>query len=101
MSAPFRYARILNGFSSLISRRSAISRRMRAMAGLSNPEPFPFDAPVEHAGAAGDESGGDRQLYVRWSVAEQTAAAASSPHLGRCGPGLSRAFHELLHDRRG
>src|SRR5919201_911772 len=35
MSAPLRYARILNGLSSLISRRSAISRRIRAMAALS------------------------------------------------------------------
>src|SRR5262245_15446885 len=96
MSAPFRYARILNGFSSLISRRSAISRRMRAMAGLSNLEPFPLDPPVEHAGAASGERGGDRRLYVRWSIAEQTAAAARPADLGRCRPGLGGAFDQLV-----
>src|SRR4029450_10744944 len=100
MSAPFRYARILNGFSSLISRRSAISRRMRAMAGLSNPETFPLDVPVEHAGAVRGKGGGDRRLCVRWSVAEQTAAAASSAHLGRRRPGLGGAFDELVDGRR-
>src|SRR4029453_17412800 len=100
MSAPFRYARILNGFSSLISRRSAISRRMRAMAGLSNPEPFPLDAPVEHAGAGRGEGGGDRRLCGRGSVAKQTAAPASSAHLGRRRPGLGGAFDELVDGRR-
>ena len=53
MSAPLRYARILNGLSFLISRRSAISRRMRAIARLSKPQAFRLDAVVEHARAAG------------------------------------------------
>src|SRR5258708_14857003 len=35
VSAAFRYARILKGFSPLISRRSPISARMRAIARLS------------------------------------------------------------------
>ena len=60
MSAPLRYARILNGLSFLISRRSAISRRMRAIARLSNPQAFRLDAVVEQARAAARERGGDR-----------------------------------------
>ena len=55
MSAPFRYARILNGLSALISSRSAISARMRAMAALSNAEPFHLDPVVEHPRAARGE----------------------------------------------
>src|SRR5689334_3989011 len=65
MSAPLRYARILKGFSSLISSRSAISRRTRAMAALSNPEPFGFDAVVEQPRAAGGERLRNRRLRAR------------------------------------
>ena len=65
MSAPLRYARILNGFSFLISSRSAISRRMRAIAGLSKPQAFGLDPVVEHAGAAGGERRGDRGARAR------------------------------------
>ena len=39
MSAPLRYARILKGLSLLISSRSAISRRIRAIARLSKRRP--------------------------------------------------------------
>ena len=65
MSAPLRYARILNGLSSLISSRSAISRRMRAIAALSKPQAFGLDAVVEQARAAGGERRGDRRARAR------------------------------------
>ena len=83
MSAPFRYARILNGLSFLISRRSAISRRMRAIARLSKPQSFGLDAVVEHARAAGGQRRGDRRARLRRTVAEETAAAACAADLGR------------------
>src|ERR1700730_3955118 len=75
MSAPFRYARILNGLSALISRRSAISRRMRATAWLSNPQPFDLDAVIQEARAARLQREGDRRPCRRRAVTEQTAAA--------------------------
>src|SRR6266852_5802609 len=65
MSAPLRYARILNGLSFLISRRSAISRRMRAIARLSKPEAFGLDMVVERPRAAGRERFGRRASGFR------------------------------------
>src|SRR5262245_29715852 len=84
MSAAFRYARILNGFSSLISRRSAISRRMRAIAALSNLKPFRLDAVVQHARAAGGQRLCDRGAAVGRTVAEQAPTPAGPADLG-CG----------------
>src|SRR4029450_8140600 len=100
MSAASRWARILNGFSSLISRRSAISRRMRAIATLSKPESFGFDAIVEHARAAGAERLLDGRSTLRRAVAEQTAAAAGAPHLRRRRPSGRGAIDELVDRRR-
>ena len=81
MSAPLRYARILKGLSFLISRRSAISRRIRAIARLSNPQPFHLDAVVEHARAAVGQRGGDRRPRLRRTVAEQAAPPPRAAHL--------------------
>ena len=47
VSAPFRYARILKGFSPLISSRSAISASTRATAMLSNPQALGLDVVVQ------------------------------------------------------
>src|SRR5690242_6546305 len=89
MSAPFRYARILNGFSSLISRRSAISRRIRAMAALSiavrmrvvlQPQAVGFDVVVEQSRAAVHERGRDRVARFGRAVAEEAPAAAGAAH---------------------
>src|SRR5438093_6482196 len=83
MSALFRYARILNGFSSLISSRSAISRRIRAMARLSNAETFGFDLEIEQTRTAGGECFRDRRARPGWAVTDQTAAAARAADLRR------------------
>src|SRR5262245_6776516 len=87
MSAPFRYARILNGLSSLISRRSAVSRRMRAIAWLSKPQTFSLDAEVQKTRPAGGERFGDRLSRRRGAIAEQTAAA---PGAADFRPGRAR-----------
>src|SRR5215510_13715664 len=100
MSAALRYARILNGFSSLISSRSAISRRMRAIAALSKPESFRFDAVVEQAGAAVGERLCDRPAGRRRAVAEQAAAAARAADLRCRGAGRKRAVDEIVDRRR-
>src|SRR5688572_15046557 len=100
MSAPFRYARILNGLSSLISRRSAISRRMRATAALSNPEAFRFDPVVEQARAAPRQRLGDGCPGGRRAVAEQAASAAGAAHLGGGGAGRLGALDQVV-DRGG
>src|SRR6266852_4469475 len=100
MSAPLRYARILNGLSSLISRRSAISRRMRAIARLSKPEAFGLDMVVERPRAAGCERFGDRGSRARRTVADQASAAARAAHLaGRRTCGF-RARHQIVDRRR-
>src|SRR5450759_2635931 len=82
MSAPLRYARILNGLSFLISRRSAISRRMRAIARLSKPQAFGLDMVVEQACPARRELVGDRRPSGRRAVTEEASAAAGAAHLG-------------------
>src|SRR6185295_14360523 len=82
MSAPLRYARILNGLSVLISRRSAISRSIRAIARLSNPQAFHLDMVVEHSSASGGERRGHRRSRLRRAVTEETAAAARAADLG-------------------
>src|SRR5260370_40291869 len=87
MSAPFRYARILNGLSALISRRSAISRRMRAIAGLSNAQPFDLDVVIQQARAARAQREGDRRPCRRRAVTEETAPAARAADLRRGGAG--------------
>src|SRR6476619_3361447 len=84
MSAPFRYARILNGLSFLISSRSAISRRIRATAWLSNPQALGFDVIGEESGPAAGESGADSFMCRRGTVAEEAAAAPGAAHF-RCG----------------
>src|SRR5947208_10092585 len=100
MSAPFRYARILNGLSFLISRRSAISRRIRAMAGLSKQEPFGLDVVIEHARTPAGERFGDSVMHFRRTIAEQAAAPAGPAHLRRRGAGSACPRDEVL-DRRG
>src|SRR5229473_8665071 len=100
MSAPLRYARILNGLSLLISRRSAISRRMRATPRLSKPQTFDLEPIVEDAGAASRERLGDRGLRLWRAVTEEAPAAASAAHL-RGGGSCSRgAPHQIVDGRR-
>src|SRR5439155_12960507 len=91
MSAPLRYARILNGLSFLISSRSAISRRIRAIARLSKPQTFRLDAVVEQARPAVSQRGGNRRMRLGRTVAEKTPAAARSAHLGGSRSGRRRA----------
>src|SRR5438552_6372765 len=91
MSAPLRYARILNGLSFLISSRSAISRRIRAIVRLSKPQTFRLDAVVEQARPAVSQRGGNRRMRLGPAVAEKTPAAARSAHLGGSRSGRRRA----------
>src|SRR3989475_7997857 len=100
MSAPFRYARILNGLSFLISRRSAISRRMCAIARLSNSQAFDLDSVVEESRAAGRERLGDRRSCRRWTVAEETPTAARAADFRGSRAGCTRARDEILNGRR-
>src|SRR4029077_9737852 len=101
MSALFRYARILNGLSSLISRRSAVSRRMRAIAWLSKPQAFSLDAVVQKTRAAGGERLGDRLSRARGAVTEQTAASSGAADFRPCGAGRGGASDEVLDGRSG
>src|SRR6267143_569963 len=96
MSAPLRYARILNGLSFLISSRSAISRRIRAIATLSKPQPFHLDAVVEQARPAVGKRGGDRRMRPGRAVAEKTPAAARAAHLGGSRSGRRRAGDQVV-----
>src|SRR6478736_8827917 len=100
MSAPFRYARILNGLSFLISSRSAISRRIRATAWLSNPKSLGFDAIGEEPGPAAGERGADRFMCGRWTVAEEAAAASGAAHFG-CGRSGRVCAGDQIVNRRG
>src|SRR6187431_1707661 len=101
ISAPLRYARILKGLSLLISRRSAISPRIRAIAKLSNPKAFRFDAIVEHPRPAAGKRFPNRFAAVRRTVAEQTASTTCTAHLGAGGAGGDRARNQLLDHRCG
>src|SRR6185436_5617561 len=100
MSAALRYARILKGFSSLISSRSAISRRMRAMAALSNPETFHLDLVVEHTRSARGQRRRHRVPGFWRSVADDTSAATGAADFRR---GRTRALRARDHvvDRPG
>src|SRR5262245_3921975 len=100
MSAPFRYARILNGLSSLISSRSAISRRMREIAALSKREPLGLDPVIENPGAARRERRGDGVARSRRSVTKQTAATAGAADLRRRRAGRRRACDQVVDDGR-
>src|SRR2546422_23871 len=100
MSAPFRYARILNGLSLLISSRSAISRKIRAIARLSKPQTFRFDAVVEQAGPAACQRRGDRRMRLGRAVAEKTSAAARAAHLGGGRSRRRRADDQVVNGRR-
>src|SRR5215510_10253309 len=71
MSAPFLYARILNGLSPLSSSRSAISPRIRAMARLFNAETFEIDVEFQDSGAPAPQTLRDRPTGLRRAVAEQ------------------------------
>src|SRR5438105_3639396 len=108
MSAPLRYARILNGLPSLISRRSAISRRMRAMEELSMPldaKPLALDRVVQNAGATRREGFRNRLARGGRPVAEETPAPARAANLGRRRARPPRARNQILdrcrrHSRR-
>src|SRR5262245_11841808 len=101
MSAPFRYARILNGLSSLISRRSAVSRRMRAIAWLSKPQTFSLDAEVQKTRPAGGERFGDRLSCRRGAVAKETAASSGAANFRPSGARGGGASDEVLDGSRG
>src|SRR5258708_15515284 len=99
MSAPLRYARILNGLSSLISSRSAISRRMRAMDELSMPldsESVALDRVVEQARAAAGQGARNRGTGLRRPVAEETSSATSTADLGRRRARPPRPRNQIL-----
>src|SRR5262245_36408279 len=100
MSPALRYARILNGFSFLISRRSAISLRIRAIPALSKPQAFGFDAKVQDPRATAGERRGDRLVSRRRAIAEQTAATAGPTHLGGRGARSARTIDQILDERR-
>src|SRR5262245_58808269 len=100
MSAPLRYARILNGFSSLISRRSAISRRIRAIAALSKPEAYGFDAVVEQPRASGGERLGNGVPGSGRTVAKEAASAACAAHFRGGRAGRTRARDQIIDRRR-
>src|SRR5579862_9716531 len=100
MSAPFRYARILNGLSPLISRRSAISPRTRATDRLSNPQAFRFEAVLEQAGAAARERFSDTVARVGRSVAEKAPAAPRAADFRCRGAGLPGAGDQVVDGRR-
>src|SRR5438445_8128204 len=101
MSAPLRYARILNGLSFRISSRSAISPRTRAMPALSKAQAFRFDPELEQPRPAGRERGGDRGLRVGRPVREQAAASARAADFRGGGAGRPRADDEIVDHGRG
>src|SRR5439155_12712687 len=90
----------LNGLSSLISRRSAISRRMRAIARLSNLEALGLDMVVEQPRAALRERVGDRGSRAWRTVANHAPAAARAAHLAGHRTGGLRARHQIVDRRR-
>src|SRR4030095_4199664 len=69
---------------------------MRAIATLSKPESFGFDAIAEQARAAGAERLLDGRSTLRRAVAEQTAAAARAADLHRRRPRVRGAAEELV-----
>src|SRR5687768_10241653 len=100
VSAAVRYARILKAFSPLISSRSAISAKTCATCRLSTDEPVPFDAVLEHAGAASGQRVANRFTSLRWAVAEEAPAASRAAHLGGGGAGLLGARNQIIDRRR-
>src|SRR4029079_19356448 len=100
MSAPFRSARILNVWSSLISRRSAVSRRIRAIAWLSKPQTLGFDAEVQKTRPSSGERFGDRRSRPRGAVAKQTAASPGAADFRSGGAGGGGASDQVLDGRR-
>src|SRR5262245_42973274 len=82
-SAPLRYARILKGFSVLISRRSAISERIRAMATLSKSEPFHLQVVVEDLCMVCGEGTCDPLSRLGRAVAEEAPSATGTADLCR------------------
>src|SRR5262245_31954865 len=96
MSATLRYARILNGFSPLISRRSAISPRIWAMAALSNPETFRLDVKIQDARAALSQCGGNCRPAVGRAVAEEAPAATGPADFRGGGSGRAGPAHQVI-----
>src|SRR5262245_44700602 len=108
MSPTFRYARILNGFSFLISRRSAVSWRTREISLLRiarhggpsiDSQTIRLDLVVEDAGPSLGEGSRDRVMRSRRSVTEQATAAARATNLRRSGPRRAGALDELVDHR--
>src|SRR4029078_7885472 len=85
-----------NGLSFLISSRSAISRRMRAIAWLSNEQPLRLDFVVENPRPAGSERFGNRRAFRGGAEAEQAPAAAGAAYLGRGGADEGRPSDQRL-----
>src|SRR5262245_27553260 len=100
MSEALRYARILNGFSFLISSRSAISCRIRAIAWLSNLKSARFDAVLEDTSPSDGEGFGNPRARRRRTVAEEAAAAPGAADFGGSGSGCRRARHQVVYRRR-
>src|SRR5215207_1202641 len=72
---------------------------MRAMAALSKPQAFRFDAVLQQARAAARERLADRAPRRRWTVAEETPAAAGAAHLRRRGARCRRPFDQVVDGR--
>src|SRR5688572_18580 len=68
VSDAFRYARILNGFSLLISSKSAISEKMCAMARFSM-------CHRKNAEAQQDSAGQDPQAFVLYTVLQDAGTS--------------------------
>src|SRR5262245_35392979 len=82
MSAPFLYARLLNGFSPFNSSRSAVSLRMRAMGRLSNAQALCLDGEIEDSGAPARQRLAHGVTIPRRAVAEEAPATTGSTDLG-------------------
>src|SRR6187402_145347 len=100
VSAAERYARILNAFSPLISRRSAISPNTCATEALSTGEPVALERVVDQPGAAL----GQRLLYAGHRLgrpeAEETPATAGAAHLGGRRTGRAGPRDEIVDEGR-
>ena len=113
VSAAFRYARILKGFSFLISRRSPISASTRAMARLFkcgragesvdsglDRQACGLDAEIEQPGATVGECTPNRRYCVGLADAEQAPAASGAADLAAPGAGRAAAAEHRVDRRR-
>src|SRR5262245_11570335 len=111
VSEAFRYARILNGFSALISRRSPISARTLAIARLSiawlarharlGLHALGLDGEVAVASTVGGDRVADGGDPIRFADAEETATASSATDLAAVRAGGLRSREHRVDLWRG